>query len=69
LLRSHAMPFDSIIPPSAPDLPAALRSHVRATLAGWAPRPTDPSDRPRPLAAVRALLRRPLSDKGQSLCY
>lgn len=63
------MPFDSIISPSTPDLSAAMRSRVRAALAGWTPRPIDLSGRPRPLATLRALLRRPLSDKGQSLCY
>jgi hypothetical protein len=60
------MPFDSILPPSATDLSAAMRLRVRAALTGWTPRPTEPPGR---LAKLRALLRRPLSDKGQSLCY
>jgi hypothetical protein len=60
------MPFDSILPPSAADLSAAMRLRVRAALTGWTPRPTEPPGR---LAMLRALLRRPLSDKGQSLCY
>lgn len=60
------MPFDSILPPSAADLSAAMQLRVRAALTGWTPRPTEPPGR---LAKLRALLRRPLSDKGQSLCY
>ena len=66
------MPFDSVIPPSSADFSAAMQLRVRAALAGWMPRPSDPSGRSRPLAALGAalrLLRRPLSDKGQSLCY
>ena len=66
------MPFDSVIPSPSADLAAAERLRVRAALAGWQPRPIETSPRFRPLAALRAslaLLRRPLSDKGLSLCY
>ena len=66
------MPFDSVLPSSPVASPASARLRVQAALAGWKPRPSEPPQGFRPLAALRAalgLLRRPLSDKGLGLCY
>lgn len=50
------MPFDSLVSSPYPELPGAIRLHVRAALAGWVPRPLAPPPRRRFLALLRAVL-------------
>ena len=62
------MPFDFSPPEPDLELSALMRLRVRAALAGWRPRPIASPTGWRPLAALRAALRRRRPDKPGRLC-